>query len=448
MQEALLRKFILEEGCNIPLPPIEPVNISDRTENSYPSGLKYNKSVKTSRRIYIKPETNQNKILQQWFVINDQIYNFVVKKLLNLGYKNLTSETVIFEKFRKEIKDELPPNIVESIDQYGFPSNSIYLCIDEVLTNFDTARNKLAKGTINSFRIRYRKMNKNKKTMQLAYQSFSTKSSIQPTVLGNKMKTYKNVSLIGLKTCKLQWNNSGKHKYTIFATDENWTYQYGQNRAKSCSLDPGVAVFQTLYDGTKFAKLGEELRPKIRKLFAKIDKVEAIVSGPKKATTEVVPEKVNIKLQKFEQQLMKSNKRKPKWYKRFIRRIYDKIKHTVKEAHEKISLWLCRHYSEINIGKISTAKILQNEELASTHKRELQQMSHYSFRELLKKKAEKYDAHVIEINESYTSKMCGRCAKLNVPEYDRQYICAGCNFTIDRDFNGCRNIYFKRLMLN
>jgi putative transposase len=52
------------------------------------------------------------------------------------------------------------------------------------------------------------------------------------------------------------------------------------------------------------------------------------------------------------------------------------------------------------------------------------------------------------VNESFTSKTCGKCGKLhNALGGSAMFVCPGCNFTIPRDFNGARNILLRNWAL-
>ena len=51
------------------------------------------------------------------------------------------------------------------------------------------------------------------------------------------------------------------------------------------------------------------------------------------------------------------------------------------------------------------------------------------------------------VNEYYTSKTCSLCGNYNNKlEGNKIYNCKNCNSSIDRDINGCRNIYMKQFM--
>ena len=84
--------------------------------------------------------------------------------------------------------------------------------------------------------------------------------------------------------------------------------------------------------------------------------------------------------------------------------------------------------------------------LRGSTKRLTYALSHFLFKERLKSKASEYNCIVKIVDESYTSKTCGKCGELNenlggskvfkCPQYM-------CLYRMDRDIHGARNIYIK-----
>ena len=57
-----------------------------------------------------------------------------------------------------------------------------------------------------------------------------------------------------------------------------------------------------------------------------------------------------------------------------------------------------------------------------------------------------YNCAIHEVSEHYTSKTCGRCAKVHWKLGDaKTFRCPSCNFQLDRDWNGARNIFLMNL---
>ena len=68
-------------------------------------------------------------------------------------------------------------------------------------------------------------------------------------------------------------------------------------------------------------------------------------------------------------------------------------------------------------------------------------LSPSGFKKKLIKRAEQRGNHIIEIDESYTSKTCGRCGEIQKIE-GREYKCEKCGLKINRDINVARYPYF------
>ena len=70
--------------------------------------------------------------------------------------------------------------------------------------------------------------------------------------------------------------------------------------------------------------------------------------------------------------------------------------------------------------------------------------SHFRFKQYLKAKCEVTNTKLLIVDESYTSKTCGQCKKINMKlGSSKKFICSNCGLNIDRDLNAARNIYIK-----
>ena len=78
----------------------------------------------------------------------------------------------------------------------------------------------------------------------------------------------------------------------------------------------------------------------------------------------------------------------------------------------------------------------------------MQSLSFYKFKTKLQSLCEKRGNILYIVDESYTSKTCGRCGNLNNKlGGNKIYKCTNCNLVIDRDINGARNILLKHTVL-
>ena len=73
-------------------------------------------------------------------------------------------------------------------------------------------------------------------------------------------------------------------------------------------------------------------------------------------------------------------------------------------------------------------------------------LSHYSFKERLLHMATYRGCKVHICDESYTSKTCGCCGNMNdTLGGNKVFVCSKCGISIDRDYNGARNIYLRNI---
>ena len=72
--------------------------------------------------------------------------------------------------------------------------------------------------------------------------------------------------------------------------------------------------------------------------------------------------------------------------------------------------------------------------------------AHFKFKEFIQSKAIMMGKEVVHVTEEYTTQCCGGCGMLNKVGGSTVYVCKSCGFTMDRDFNGARNIFLKHLV--
>ena len=78
--------------------------------------------------------------------------------------------------------------------------------------------------------------------------------------------------------------------------------------------------------------------------------------------------------------------------------------------------------------------------------RKMLNWSHFEFRQRLKHKANEFGSVVHEVGEAYSSKSCGKCRGINwMLGNSKTFTCPFCKFSIDRDFNGARNIFLMNI---
>lgn len=127
------------------------------------------------------------------------------------------------------------------------------------------------------------------------------------------------------------------------------------------------------------------------------------------------------------------------------KRIWRKIKNRISELHWKTINYLMINYDHIVIPDFRVSEMLKGSKISKQTKRMLCMYSFYSFMTKLKYKCRKNGKKIYVVNESYTSKTCTLCGKINDIGGSEVYKCKGCGNEVDRDVNGSRNILIKNL---
>ena len=127
------------------------------------------------------------------------------------------------------------------------------------------------------------------------------------------------------------------------------------------------------------------------------------------------------------------------------RSTWRKIKNKVSELHWKTIQYLMLNYDHIMIPDFKVSQMVRGKKISRQTKRMLCMYSFYSFMLKLKYKCKRNGKKMYVVDESYTSKTCSLCGKLNDVGGKEVYQCRGCGNEIDRDVNGSRNILIKNL---
>lgn len=221
-----------------------------------------------------------------------------------------------------------------------------------------------------------------------------------------------------------------RNRYYIFITEvrkpEEVSLRIGGVANKCVALDPGTYTFMDYYSNLDCGKIAPEAGPHVHRLCRRIDKL--------------ISKKDKTPCRKLRYHL-----------KRAITKARIKLQNKKNDLHWKVVSFLCDNYSYIFLPHFETSSMSKKStrRIRSKTVRQMLTLSHYSFFQKLKSKAEEKNVLVYKLNEHYTSKLCGRCFTLNnkLRLIDRTYHCKSCKLKIDRDFNAARNIFIHGLQL-
>jgi putative transposase len=197
------------------------------------------------------------------------------------------------------------------------------------------------------------------------------------------------------------------------------------------ALDPGVRTYLTGFDtrgnGFKFGKYGINLIE--RELF-RADSLNSEIN------------------QKENGNFVHNHKRRQKM-KKAIRRVFCKVKNQVKDAHHKISKFLCQNYDAVLLPDFQSQQMVETKKRNIRGKtvRQLLTWCHYKFKQIIKAKAKRYNCLIVPCEEWYTSKTCSECGNIDDKlGGNKIYKCKSCDSIMDRDLNAAKIILLKFLI--
>ena len=220
--------------------------------------------------------------------------------------------------------------------------------------------------------------------------------------------------------CRILRTNPGQ--YFLLLTHKKET-KYKKPLMNTVSLDPGEVTFQTFYspDGIT-GKCGDRFSKQTKQIAEKIFKLQSLSTKVNSRSRRNIRHRMSL--------------------------LRTKIKNKVNDLHCKTAHFLCNNFNTIIIPEFRT-KSMTKKSSRNIHKstvRGLLNLSHHKFLCRLKYKCKMTQRNLLIVDESYTSKTCGSCGKLNKTlGGSRKYICPNCNMHLDRDINGARNILIKTM---
>ena len=346
-------------------------------------------------------------------------------------------------KFLRESKERPTRKLLRSLfinkDSPGVLANPWleevgYDIRDDAIKDFLTAMkgnwSKIKKGTIKTFDIHFRSKKRQRSETFYVRKGWISRTDnaivltlpkIPPITLWSGRSAWRGPILMD---CKFQRTWTGNYYLCV-------PYEYGVDNQdpkstknlKVCSLDPGVRTFQTIYDPT--ASRVYQVAPNdiqdIKRMCVSLDR---LLSKQSKAP--------------------RSKRRY--CLKRAARRHRTRIQNHVNEVHKQLAKHLATHYDLIMIPKFETTQMVQksSRKITTQTARQMLCWAHYRFRQRLLFKCHQYGCKVAIVDESWTSKTCSSCGKLNHElGAATSFHCSHCKMSMDRDTNGAKNIFLK-----
>lgn len=115
-----------------------------------------------------------------------------------------------------------------------------------------------------------------------------------------------------------------------------------------------------------------------------------------------------------------------------------------RDFHKKVASYISQKYDVFLLPHFHTSEMQKSKKINSTTKRRMSLWAHYKFKQILRFSMFKRGKVLIECDESYTTKTCGRCGILHDGiGSSKRFRCPNCRLEIDRDFNGARNVLLR-----
>ena len=327
--------------------------------------------------------------------------------------------------------------------QKEVPYDTRQEAISDAITSYKGCLTKLRNGTIKHFNVSFR--SKKKQTSQAFTVNKNALNLENMTIFPNRLKNKKGKlrmrkrdrekkklyfdaqkqvdgNFTILKTRPGHWYLCLPQKVNNTKEDKN---ENDMRSNKSVFLDPGTRTFQTFYspDGV-CGKIGlPKLNEELKEISDTHDKLWSVSDKAKG----------------------RSNKRRKQNLRKRCSLLRKKLKDKVNDLHWQTCALLCNSFKYVFIPHFRVSNMVNGSPLGSSITRKMLQLSHGAFKEKIIYYARTKQCNLSFVNEHYTTKTCGCCGHLQEMDGLKQYNCEQCNTSIDRDYNGARNICLKLL---
>jgi putative transposase len=101
--------------------------------------------------------------------------------------------------------------------------------------------------------------------------------------------------------------------------------------------------------------------------------------------------------------------------KKAMKTVFCKVKNQVKDAHHRISKFLCESYEAVSLPDYKSSEIVQTgkRKIQSETARKMLAWSYCKFKQIMQEKAKRYDCLIVPCTEHYTSQACSECGSVN-----------------------------------
>ena len=401
--------------------------------------IKYKKTKSSnikSQLIKMVLTKEQKLILNKWFIASTEMYNETLNYIRNRcklfknniirnKLKEIPIKDLSFISLRNNLK--VQKEIIKNNSQLENCNKNTKILthildatIHQMASNIKSAITNTYRGNFKRFRLKFWKMNRPSQTLEIELGCIR-KNKICPKIFGDikyiyNKKEYELPKI--LNSVKINYNRI-TNEYTLIIPNEYIPKKIKNKSTNIISLDPGLRTFMTGLSEDSALDIGKNVNKIISLKLKRLNKIKnnKNISNKIKKKNEIM--------------------------------INRKISNMIDELHWKTISVLTGNYNNIFLGDMSAKSIVRknNSILSPVQKVACLRTKYYQFQQRLKYKCIATKTNFSLIDESYTSKTCSNCGNYNEKlKGEKVYNCKKCKLVIDRDINGCRNIYFKSML--
>jgi putative transposase len=388
----------------------------------------------------LRTTKKQRELFSNWFGVVRWTYNKCVEKINECKDRrekcNLTRNY-----YRGLFLNEESAIVQENPWLLDVPYDIRDGAVIDVLDNLTSNLTKVKNRSIKTFRLSFRAKKDKTHSIYIPKKHYKYKPKIKSHVICTRY--WSKSGCESLTTCrkgislpkKLERDSRlvserANNRYVLaesvnYAVFDECRAKGGENQAAFdpvIALDPGVRTFQTGYDPRGYVfEFGKGDIGRIIRLCKHMD--------------DLISRTTKVRCRK-----------RYRINRRALPRMRDKIHNLVMDLHRKLAYWLCSNYKYVILPKYETSKMVVKGHRKITRRtvRSMMTWSNYRFKQILLHKAKETSTVIHSCTEEYTSKTCTRCGtiKYNLGG-SKVFRCGSCDLVVDRDYNGCRNIFLK-----
>jgi hypothetical protein len=394
-----------------------------------------------TKTIKLYPTDSQKEFLNIILNASTEMYNFGISYINELRKNKQDIPSIdVFKKDLYKQKLEISNKYILYVNgkQKNVSSHMLDYALQDARNKFASCNTMMEENKIKHFRLRKKKFNKCNKIFKLE-ESALQEHSFLSSVLGDKMEcSIKNYNFKeNFESVAIVTKRGNNYYFLVKYTPEDIDIPLEEHIA---SIDPGIRTTLTIYSDNGIVEIGinmkrylgekikmannvmnddvkERLKKRYLKKLKRANRTEKFIEKRKENIEEIIQKK---------QQKIKNKK-------------INRIKRQVNDFQWKVADYLTKEYKSVLFGNMSTKKTGEQDDTDPMTKEVGKMIGFYGMKEKIKNKCLHRKRKYKEVNEAYTTCMCGACGniKTNLGSNEKYY-CDVCGIMEERDKHSSR----------